>query len=81
MTASGWIDRRRDITGEADFFQAGVRIKLGHGREQCLRVGMMGMIEYLTSRATFDDTAEIHHGDLIRQVFYNAQIVGDEKIC
>lgn len=80
MTAAGWLDWRRDISGEADFFHASVWVELGHGREQRLRVGMTGMIEHLLGRATFDDTAEIHHGDLIRQVLDNAQIVGDEKI-
>ena len=80
MTAAGWLDWRRDISGEADFFHASVWVELGHGREQRLRVGMTGMIEHLLGRATFDDTAEIHHGNLIRQVLDNAQIVGDEKI-
>ena len=80
MTAAGWCDRRRDISGEADFFHARVGVELGHGREQRLRVGMTGMIEHLLGRATLDNTPEIHHGDLIRQVLDNPQIVGDEQI-
>jgi hypothetical protein len=80
MTAAGWLDRGRDIPGEADLSRSRVRVKLGYGREQGLRIGMSGMIKHLLGRATFDDTAEIHDGDLIRQVLDNPQIVSDEKI-
>jgi hypothetical protein len=80
MTAAGWLDGGRDISGQMDLSRTCVRIKLGYGREQRLRIGMSRMIEHLLSGATLDDPAEIHDGDLICQVLDNAQIVGDEKI-
>ena len=68
MTAAGWLDWRRDISGEADFFHASVWVELGHGREQRLRVGMTRMIDHLLGRAAFDDPAEILHGVMKRYV-------------
>ena len=37
------------------------------------------MLEYFRRRTDLDDTAEVHHGDAIGDMFHHRQVVGDEN--
>ncbi len=56
--------------------------RIGHrgGGEQGLRVGVLRVGEQLIRRRIFNDAAEIHDGDLGRDVPHDGEIMGDEQI-
>ena len=51
-----------------------------NGRQQGLRIGMDRILKNLTRGAFFDHLAQLHHGDIIRDMFYNRHVMGDEHI-
>ncbi len=49
--------------------------------QQRLGVGMARVGEDLICRPFFDDAAEIHDSDPIREMFDHGQVVRDQKVC
>ncbi len=47
--------------------------------EQPLRVGMHRLADHLVGRTLLDDPAGIHHGDRLRMVGNDAEVVGDQQ--
>ncbi len=81
MTARRRGKRRGQFA--ADRLEADVAIvvedELGHGVEQRLGVGMVGLRVDLLRFAELDDAAEIHDGDAVAHMAHHAQIVADEQ--
>src|SRR6516225_9522677 len=48
-------------------------------REQGLRVRMLGLVEYRAHRPDFDQPSLAHHGDAVRRLGDDAEIVRDEQ--
>ena len=51
-----------------------------NGREQSLRVGMLGLPIKRFCRSHFDEFAGVHDGDAVGDVFDKFKVVGDEEI-
>ena len=76
----GRVDRRGRVTEEDDpltgSFHLWVRGRDGADEGAGVRVAWT--FDHVDGGAQFNDLAEVHHGDAIRDVFYHRQIVGDE---
>ena len=82
-TATGrWIDRIGHIAAEDDALAVllDVRVRLGHRRQQGLRVGMQRIVEELGLRRDLHDLAEIHDDDAVADVPDHCKIVRDEQV-
>jgi hypothetical protein len=55
------------------------RLALGLGRQEMLRVGVLGPAEDLGDRSLLDDLALGHDADAVRHFLHDAQVVGDEE--
>ena len=51
----------------------------GDGREQRLRVGVIGRVEQLGGGARLADLAHVHDGDAVGEVAHDREVVGDEE--
>src|SRR5947209_15534613 len=51
-----------------------------HGRQERLRVGVRRPLVDVLAGADLDDLAEIHHGDAVRYVADDGEVVRDEEI-
>ncbi len=80
VTAGRWIGRRGCFAGQADEFGLRGQARAGYGGEKGLRVGVLWRAQHFGYAAAFDDTAEVHHGDLVCEVFDHGEIVRDEEI-
>jgi hypothetical protein len=58
----------------------GPRIGDRHCREQGLRIGVGGPLVDVSAGPDLHDLAEVHHGDPIRYVPYDGQVVRDEEV-
>ena len=65
---------------EPDIGNALLRVGRQHRRQQGLGVGVPGIAEQRIDRRLFDEAAEIHHGDLGREVFHHGEVVADEHV-
>ena len=54
--------------------------KLGDGRKQCPRIGVHGRFLQFLGLGNFDESAQVHHGNAVRDVINHPQIVSNEKI-
>ena len=83
-TAAGRrIQRRRRIASEDDALAGLLDIRIGnrHGRQQRLRVRMVGLaVERLPVR-NLDHLTQIHNGNAIGDMLHDRQVVGDKQIC
>ena len=78
--ASGWlVCGRRNFTFQFLRFAAVIRVKRRDRREQRLGVRMTGRFEQFSRRGSFNQTAEIHHRDMVAGVRYDRKIVTDEQ--
>ena len=55
-------------------------IRLRHGRQQRTCVGVARIAEELFGRRSFNDLAEVHHGDAVGDMLHDREIVADEHI-
>ena len=55
------------------------RVAARYDRQQCLRVWVPGIPDDLGGRAFFDDPAEIHDGDAIREPCSRREVVRDHE--
>src|SRR6478735_11715175 len=67
--AGGWVVRARQIAGDRRGLFAPRRI--GHGRQQRLRVGMLGALPKLARWRALDDAAEIHDEHAIGEIAHD----------
>ena len=74
------IDRGGHVALEHDALALRARIGDGRGRHQGLRIRVARRGEDRLLVADLDDAAEIHHGDAMRDVLDDAEIMGDEEI-
>ena len=79
-TATRWIERGRHVSVESHTLLLSSWIRQWDRREQGARVRVRRFGEQLVGIGEFDDLAEIHHGDAIRDVLHHGEIVGDEQI-
>ena len=71
------IDRRRRFPAEHDVLSLLLALRIGNrnGAYKRFCVGMRRMIEHAGCRTQFDNSAQIHDGDSIRDVFDDARVV------
>lgn len=79
-TARGRIDCAQDLPVKPDA-NTFAFIEFRNRRKQRLRIGMVWAGEYPLGRTKLHDAAEIKHGNLIRQIADDSQIVGDKDIA
>src|ERR1700726_178101 len=77
--SAGWIDRARHVALEDHRVAGGAWLRHRYGREQRLGVGMPRRGEDLLPGRQLDDLAEIHHGDTVRHVLDDREIMADEE--
>src|SRR5260370_14413471 len=75
--SAGWIDRARHVAFQDHRGAGGAGLRHWHSREQRLGVGMPRRGEDLLPRRHLDDLAEIHHGNTVRHVLDNREIMAD----
>src|SRR5216683_2461685 len=75
------IERRRWITGQNQAFAVPFTIWIGnrHRANERFCVWMEWFSEHLIGRPELDDFSEIHDRDSVRDVFYDGEIMRDEK--
>ena len=76
-TAGWWVDERRHPPGNHG------QLLVAHAddrdrAEQSTRVGMLRIGEQRLDRRLLDDLAAVHHGDAVRRLGDDAEIVGDQ---
>lgn len=54
------------------------RVWHGYSTEEGLGVGVRGIVQHLTRWSALYNTAQIHDSDVLRDVPYYGQVVGDE---
>ena len=79
MASCRRIERGGDISD--DPVEVGFLAYPWNGIQQCSRVRVFRFREDLLLRSIFDNFAEIHHGDKVRDIFDDSEVVGDEEIC
>ncbi len=79
--ARGRIERARHIAFEHDAPARALALGVGErdGGQQCLTVGMHRAGVEISGPGRLDDPAEIHHGDAVRDVAHDREVVGDEQ--
>ena len=80
LTAVGRIGGRRNISFQNDPVSLFLRIGIGYGGEQRLRIGVHRVIEDRVLFAELDHRTQVHDADLIRNIFDDRQIVRNEEI-
>lgn len=81
--AGGAVGGVGDVAGEDDAFagsRVGAVVDLGDGGEQGLGVGVGGGCVQRFRVGELDDLAEVHDGDAVGDVPYDAEVVGDEDV-
>ena len=80
-TAAGWVHRGWWVAGQQDALPLTLTARVGqwHSADERFGIRMQRALEYIGGRAKLDDFAEIHHGDAVRDVFYDGKIVRDEN--
>lgn len=78
--ARGRIQRRWKIPSEEDPVLARVRVRHWNGGKKGPRVRVLRIRVEPVTRGELRDFAQIHHGDAVRDVLDDLQIVGDEEI-
>lgn len=74
------MDEGRDLARDAVLRLPATRIGNGKCGEECLRVGMKWMGEYIADRSDFRELSEIHHGHAVGNVADRRDIMGDEEV-
>ena len=77
--------RQVDRSGNFALDNLTLRLILAHDRQrncrkQCLSIRMQRIFEQQISRCFFYHGAHIHNRNIIREIFYNGQVMGDENI-
>jgi len=80
MTAGGRVNGRRKFAFELRHRTTLRRINLGHRSQQRPGVWMLRRAEHLEHGATLDDAPQVHHCNLVRDVFNDRNVVGDEQV-
>ncbi len=75
------IDRRRDLAAQDLMLTDPLWIGNRHSIEQSFGVGVARLRIKLLSISQFDDFTQIHYCDSVTDMLYNAQVMGDEKVC
>src|SRR5581483_6075390 len=78
--AGGWMERIGKREAKPDVGKTQARFGRQHRREQGLRVRMARRTEQHLGVGMLHDPAEIHHGDLCRDVLHHGEIVADEHV-
>ncbi len=80
--AGGDVRRGRHVSGEDDPLAvfAGLRVGDRHRREQCLGVGVGGVLVDLGVPSDLHDPAQVHDADPVGDVPDHGQVVGDEDV-
>ena len=76
------VDRAGHVAGEADPLAGLAAPGVGHrdGREHRHGVGVARAVVEVVAVADLDDLAEVHHGDPVRDVAYDGQVVRDHHV-
>ena len=80
MAAARWIDCVGNIAPQQNAPDIIVRIGNGHGRNQGLGIGMLGVVEQFVRGCHFHNPSEIHDRHPVADMFDHRQIVGDKQI-
>ena len=56
-------------------------VRDGDGGEECLGVGVQGVLEDVHRVAVLHQVAQVHHAHRVGDVLHHAQVVGDEQVC
>ena len=80
ITAWRWMRRVGDLALQKDSLRAEAWVRLRHGGEQSLGIGMFWLLEEGRCTGNFDDLANVHDGDAVTDMLNHAEVVGDEKI-
>ena len=80
VAAARGVDRVREVSFDGGGLDDLVRVELGDGLHQRLRVGMQRLLEELGGRRLLDDLAEVHDDDAPAHVADDAEVVRDEEI-
>ena len=75
------LDHGRHLTGCHIVLCLSGVINTRNGRQQRLRIRMQRIAVNHLGRGVLDNAAQIHHGQVIADVFDHGQIVGDEQVC
>ena len=78
--ACGRVDGGRDIAGQGPGIVFLRWIRFGDGGDEGLGVGVFRVFVDFFSGSCFDDFAEVHDGNAVRDVFDDGEIVRDEEV-
>src|SRR5215213_6678616 len=76
---AGRVDRARYVALQDDRVANGAGLRHRHGRQQRLGVRMPRRGEDLLPWRHLDDLAEIHHGNAVRHMLDDCEVVADEE--
>lgn len=79
VAALRWTGWRWQITFQTNTPAFTVCVDSGCSRQQCLAIGVFGVIQYILHIALFDNTPQVHDRDTIRQVGHHGKIVADKQ--
>ena len=78
--ARWWRDRRWDLAFKDQSILGVVLLNLRHRRDQGHGVRVLWLGEDAIDRTNLNNLAEVHHGDAIREVADNVEVMADEEV-
>src|SRR3712207_5687727 len=80
ITTTRRIGSIGDIPWQDDRLGTYPRIGLGHRRQECFSIWMLGIVIQLCRLGLLSYLTDIHHGDPVADVFDDAQVMGDKYV-
>ncbi len=82
MTSRRGIDRAGHVTSEQDTLALAVNrwVRYGHGRKQCLSVGVKRVVVKLVTIGNLTHLPQLHYRHPIADMTNDRKVVGDKEI-
>ena len=80
LTAGRRIGRGRDTALQHNPVHLRIGIRNRDRREQCLRIGMQRIFEYILRIPVLHQIAQIHNAHRVRDMLHHTQIVRDKQV-
>ena len=78
--AGWWRDRRRNLAFKDESIFGVMRLNLRHRRDERDGVRVLRLGEDTLHRANFNNLAEVHHSDAVREIADDIKVVADEEV-
>lgn len=74
------VRQARYLSLKLDSLSPFVKIRLGLGCEEPMRIGMAGSGKYLPGRSAFDKTAHVHNCHCVAYMPDDSEVVGNDDV-